>query len=70
MELTAGWTDSEDLYNIFLPPVRCLWLTEALSPTPALSGLYHGLGLYHQWVAIPHLSLSFLICEPGTLFTF
>ena len=45
MELTAGWMDSEDLYNILLPPVRCLWLTEALSPTPVLSGLYHGLGL-------------------------
>lgn len=45
MELTAGWTDSEDLHNIFLPLVRCLRLTEALSPTPALSGLYHGLGL-------------------------
>lgn len=45
MELTAGWTDNEDLHNIFLPLVRCLWLTEALSPTPALSGLYHGLGL-------------------------
>lgn len=43
MELTADWTDSEDLYNIFLPPVRCLWPPEALSPTLALSRLYHGL---------------------------